>query len=407
VFRSPRAFSARAATGLPRVTIAALILAIAILAATIATLAATYPAAALAPRSAGGGSGLSGTNQLSAPTTTTSDGSGPRLSLARQVGQLIIATYQGQSPPASLLTAIQLGHVGAAILMGDNTSGGIQSTKRATAQMQGAAQKGGNAGLLIMTDQEGGAVKRLSGSPQYAAIDMANPTTAYAQGRATGELLRSTGVNVDLAPVADVIRVHGFIQKEGRSFGASPAVVSNAGCKFAAGLAGVGVAYTLKHFPGLGDAVWTTDTRAVSVTESASDIYQDDAAYRHCGHGPLALVMISSASYPHLTGSTPAVLDPKIYSHVLPLNGVTALPISDDFESGAIRAVSIQGPAKTAINAGLDMVMYADHESVALSAHTTLLADANDGALSRNRVLAASSRVLRLKQQLGLGAGNG
>jgi beta-glucosidase-like glycosyl hydrolase len=120
-----------------------------------------------------------------------------------------------------------------------------------------------------------------------------------------------------------------------------------------------------------------------------------------------ALHRISSASYPHLTGPTPAVLDPKIYSQVLPRDRVTALPISDDFESGAIRAVSTQGPAKTAINAGLDMVMYAGYESVALSAYTTLLADAHDGALSRNRVQAASYRVLQLKNHLGQGIGNG
>jgi len=370
---------AASASRLPRVTIVALVLA-------VATLAATYPAAALTPHSTSGA---------------------PRLSLAKQVGQLIIATYRGQKPPASLLTAIRLGHVGAVILMGDNTTNGIRATKLATAQMQTAARKGGNAGLLIMTDQEGGTVKRLSGPPDYAAINMANPATAYAQGRATGGLLRSAGVNVDLAPVADVIRVHGFIEQEGRSFGANPAVVSKAACKFAAGLAGAGVAYTLKHFPGLGDAVSTTDLRAVSVTESAANLYEDDAAYRRCGHGPLALVMISSASYTHITGSVPAVLDPKIYSQVLPGDGVTALPISDDFESRAINAVSTQGPAKTAINAGLDMVMYADYESVALNAYTTLLADARDGALSRIRVQAAASRVLQLKNHLGLSIGNG
>ena len=380
---------------------------IAALIVAVATLAATYPAAALAPHSSGGGTGISATKQPPVHATSASDSSASRLSLAKQVGQLIIATYQGETPPASLLNAIRLGHVGAVILMGDNTTGGIRATKLATAQMQAAARQGGNAGLLIMTDQEGGTVKRLSGPPDYAAIDMANPSTAYAQGRATGELLKSAGVNVDLAPVADVIRVHGFIQQEGRSFGANPAVVSNAACKFAAGLAGVGVAYTLKHFPGLGDAVATTDLRAVSVNESATNLYEDGAAYRRCGHGPLALVMISSASYPHLTGSVPAVLDPKLYSQVLPRDRVTALPISDDFESGAIRAVSTQGPAKTAINAGLDMVMYADYESVALSAYTTLLADAHDGALSRSRVQAASYRVLQLKNHLGLSNGSG
>jgi beta-N-acetylhexosaminidase len=373
----------------------------------VATLAATYPAAALAPHHTSAGTAISPTSEQRLLTATGSDASAPRLSLAEQVGQLIIATYQGDAPPTTLLSAIRLGHVGAVILMGDNTSGGIRATKLATGQMQAAAHQGGNAGLLIMTDQEGGTVKRLSGPPDYAAIDMANPSTAYAQGRATGALLKSAGVNVDLAPVADVIRVHGFIQQEGRSFGANPAVVANAACRFAAGLAGVGVAYTLKHFPGLGDAVATTDLQAVSVSESASNLYDDGAAYRRCGHGPLALVMISSASYRHLTGSIPAVLDAKIYSQVLPRDRVTALPISDDFESGAMRAVSTQAPAKTAINAGLDMVMYADYESVALSAYTTLLADAHDGALSRSRVQAASHRVLQLKNHLGLGIGSG
>jgi beta-N-acetylhexosaminidase len=380
---------------LPKVAIAVLMLA-------IATLVATYPAAALTSRAGSGGSGISATNQQTPAVTTPSGRGAAKLSLAKQVGQLIIATYKGKTPPASLLKAIQLGQIGAVILMGDNTAGGVRATAVATTQLQAAAKQGGNSGLLVMTDQEGGTVKRLPGPPRYAAVDMAKPATAYAQGRATGEMLKSAGVNVDLAPVADVVRVRGFIQREGRSFGTNPAVVSSAACGFAAGLSAAGVAYTLKHFPGLGDAVATTDTRAVNVSEPASELDADDAAYRRCGHSPLALVMISSASYRHLTGAMPAVLDPKIYSQALPQDNVTALPISDDFESGAIRAVAPLGPAKTAINAGLDMVMYSAYESVALSAYSKLLADAEDGALNRGRVQAASDRVLALKQRLGL-----
>jgi beta-N-acetylhexosaminidase len=326
-----------------------------------------------------------------------------RLSLSRQVGQLLIGSYTGQRPPASLLTAIRQGRLGAVILMGSNTAGGVSATRAAVANLQAAAKQGGNSGLLIMTDQEGGAVKRLAGPPSSAAIGMSNPATAYAQGKATGRLLLSAGVNVDLAPVADVIRADGFIEQEGRSFGSSPAVVALAACRFAAGLAAGGVAYTLKHFPGLGDAIASTDIKPVSVSEPAAEIYADDAAYRRCGHSPLALVMISSASYSHLTGSLPAVLDPKIYSQVLPLDGVTALPISDSFEGGAITALAGNAPAKAAINAGLDMVMYSGAESDALNAYGALLADARAGALHRDRVQAAAARVLELKQQLGLG----
>jgi len=97
----------------------------------------------------------------------------------------------------------------------------------------------------------------------------------------------------------------------------------------------------------------------------------------------------------------PAVLDPENLFTSPAAGWGDALPISDDFESGAIRAVSTQGPAKTAINAGLDMVMYGDYESVALSAYTTLLADAHDGALSRigcrrPPTVCSSSRASRL-----------
>ncbi len=386
---------------LPKVALAGLALG-------LATLAGAGAAAALQSRGGSGGSGIASTNTQTASTSTAPTPNTASLSLAKQVGQLIIATYQGQSPPASLLTAIQQGHVGAVILLGDNTARGITATQTATARMQAAARQGGNPGLLIMTDQEGGKVKRLPGPPDYGASAMANPATAYAQGRATGQLLKSAGVNVDLAPVADVIRVNGFIEKEGRSFGSSPAVVSNAACKFAAGLAAVGVAYTLKHFPGLGDAVATTDTQAVSVKESASQLHADGAAYRQCGRGPLALVMISSASYAHLTGSLPAVMDPKIYSQVLPADNVTALPISDSFQSGAINAVANKSPASDVDQrrAGHDHVRR-DRVPVALSAYSKLLADARAGTLSRSRVQAASARVLQLKAKLGLVSGTG
>jgi beta-N-acetylhexosaminidase len=319
------------------------------------------------------------------------------------VGQLIIATYAGTSPPASILGAVRAGQVGGIILMGQNTAGGVASVRAATNELQAAASAGRNPGLLIMTDQEGGEVKRLPGPPDGPASDLAAPAVAHAQGAATAALLRSAGVNVDLAPVADVTRTDGFMTQEQRTFGSSPTGVARAVCAFAHALAHSGVAYTLKHFPGLGDAATNTDGTPVSVTEPAAEIAADGAAYRRCGHGRLAVVMVSSASYPSLTGATPAVLSPKIYRAVLPKDGVDAVTISDSFESGAIAAV--QSPALRAINAGLDMVMYPDYESTSAAAYARLLADLQAGALSPHRVRAAAARVLTLKRNLGLGLG--
>ena len=323
------------------------------------------------------------------------------LSIPRAVGQLIIATYAGTSPPSSILNAARAGQVGGIILTSQNTAGGIASVHAATNELQAAASAGGNPGLLVMTDQEGGEVKRLAGPPHGPASEMGTAAVAGAQGAATAELLRSAGVNVDLAPVADVTRTDGFMTQEQRTFGSSPGSVARAVCSFAHALAHRGVAYTLKHFPGLGDAVTNTDDSAVSVTEPAAEIAADGAAYRRCGHGRLAVVMVSSASYTSLTGATPAVLSPKIYRTVIPQDGVDALTISDSFESGAI--ATVQSPALTAIKAGLDMVMYPDYESASASAYARLLADAQSGALNRRRVREAAARVLDLKRNLGLG----
>jgi beta-N-acetylhexosaminidase len=320
--------------------------------------------------------------------------------LRREVGQVIIATYAGEVPPPSLLADVQAGRVGAIILMGDNTVGGDSSVGAATSALQRAAAGGGNPRLLIMTDQEGGEVARLSGPPAVSAQQMGIRGKAYAyqQGVATGQLLSDVGINVDLAPVADVDRVDGFIEQTQRSFGSNPQAVARDACAFARGLESHGVAYTLKHFPGLGDAINSTDGEPVRVTEPLNQLTADDAAYRRCGHDPLALVMVSSASYAALTGNTPAVESPLIYNAVFRRDGITALPISDSFQSGAIDAV--RAPARNAIDAGLDMVMYPGTQSAAETAYGALLKCARDGALSRSRLRAAYERILQLKKML-------
>jgi beta-N-acetylhexosaminidase len=322
------------------------------------------------------------------------------MTVAQRIGQLIVGGYSGTKPPVMLLGAIEAGRVGSVILMGDNTGHSRSATAAITAILQRAARAGHNSGLLIMTDQEGGEVRRLPGPPDYAAAAMGEPQRAATQGYATAKLLRSIGVNVDLAPVADVGGTTGFMGQEQREFGTSAAQVATAACAFAGGLRRDGVAFTLKHFPGLGNAVQSTDDVPVDIGDSAATIRAKDAAYRKCGHGALALVMISSASYAHLTGSKPAVLSSTTYRRLLPSDDVKAVTISDSFESGAIRPWS--APARTAIGAGLDMVMYPDSEADTLHAASALVADVHAGHLSAQRVKQATAAVLALKAKLGL-----
>lgn len=315
------------------------------------------------------------------------------------LGQMIVASFAGTQPSQALLDRIRAGQIGGLVLFADNTAGGLTATRTLTAQLQHAAAEGGNPPLLIMTDQEGGEVKRLAGPPTLAAAQMKTSAVAFAQGRATGQLLRSVGINVDLAPVADVERVpNSFLGT--RSFGDSPAAVAELACAFASGVASEDVAYTLKHFPGLGRAITSTDVGPVTIDADPTSLRVDYAAYQRCGASPFALVMVSSASYPGLSVDVPAVMSPQIYRHELPIaiSGFHGVTISDDLEAPAITGQL--APARHAINAGLDLVMYAGTEAGSADAYPQLLDDARSGEIDASRLRAANRVIALLKARL-------
>jgi beta-N-acetylhexosaminidase len=312
---------------------------------------------------------------------------------------MIVARFTGPHPSQSFLARIRAGEVGGVILFSDNVSGGLTAARALTAELQRAARDGNQPPLLIMTDQEGGEVKRLPGPPTLSPAAMTSSAVAFAQGQATGRMLRSVGVNVDLAPVADVERVaESFLGT--RSFGSDPAAVAQRACAFAKGLASAHVAYTLKHFPGLGRATGNTDLGSVTVDVPAAVLRTDYQAYQTCAANPLALIMVSSAIYPTLSGPLPAVMSPAIYHRELPMatNGARNVIISDDLQAPAITREL--APARRSITAGLDLAMYAQTAQGSAAAYTTLLHEAKSGVLSTRRIDEAARTIVALKRHL-------
>ena len=251
-----------------------------------------------------------------------------------------------------------------------------------------------------MTDQEGGEVRRLTWAPPFlAAADMRSATVAQAEGTATGRALRAVGVNLDLAPVSDVVHVaNSFLGT--RSFGDEPLAVSERACAFGDGLASAGVGYTLKHFPGLGRALGDTDNEPVTITASAQEIRADYETYVRCASNPDGIVMVSNATYPALTGnSTPAVMSSEIYKtelgQIVGYNGVT---ISDALGAGALAHES--DPAERAIDAGLDLALYAGTEEESVNAYATLREDLRTGGIPRSRVEDAYNAIMALKAKI-------
>lgn len=311
---------------------------------------------------------------------------------------MIVARFLGPQPSRLFLARIESGQVGGVILFADNVSSSFSAARGLIQELQNAARRGGNPPLLIMTDQEGGPVRRLAGPPDLPPSEMVSDAQAFSQGQATGKLLRSVGVNVDLAPVADVERVDGFLGS--RSFGDSPSLVASRACAFAHGLASQGVAYALKHFPGLGRAIASTDDGPVSVDAPAAALREDYLAYLSCASNPLAMVMVSSAIYPNLTGPLPAVISPLTYTRELRIAVPTrdVVTISDDLQAPGLDGQA--SPARQAAEAGLDLAIYARTEQGSANAYQTLLLDLQRGNISMQRVRAATRAITALKNAL-------
>ncbi len=146
----------------------------------------------------------------------------PRLTLGQAIGQRFVFPYGGAAPPRRLEQRIRRGEAAGVILFGRNVRS-VAQVRRVVRRLQAIPRPAGlDAPLLVLVDQEGGPVRRLPGSPRRAAAQMRTAGTAGSSGAAAGRLLRSAGVNVDLAPVADVGRPRSALRRERRDLPGRP-----------------------------------------------------------------------------------------------------------------------------------------------------------------------------------------
>jgi beta-N-acetylhexosaminidase len=221
-------------------------------------------------------------------------------------GQRVIGSYPGLTPPASLLSDIGNGQVAGVIFFGENISGETQIAGVITQLRQAQAQSPVQVPLLLMTDQEGGLVRRLPGAPVLSEKQIGQSSdpvaAAAAAGTGAGQNLAGVGMNVNLAPVLDVYYKTGnFIDQYQRSYSSSPAVVSACGQAFITAQQQAGVAATAKHFPGLGSATknQNTDGGPVTLTVSLTKLHTiDEVPYPAAVGAGVKLVMVSWAMCP-------------------------------------------------------------------------------------------------------------
>lgn len=326
-------------------------------------------------------------------------------------GQRVIYSYPGLTPPSSLYTALSSGQAAGVIFFGENISSDSQIAGVVNKIRAAAAQSPVKSPPLLMTDQEGGLVRRLPGAPTLSEKQIGASSDpvgeASAAGTGAGQNLAGVGMNVNLAPVLDVFYQSGnFIDQYQRSYSNDPNVCAECGQAFITAQQATGVAATAKHFPGLGSATTTqnTDSGPVTLNISLTQLHTiDEVPYPPAISAGVKLVMVSWAIYPALDPNLPAGLSPAVVGNELRgRNGFTGVTITDAIEAGALTNFGTTGQrAVSAAYAGMDLILCSARDVTQGQAATSALATAlGNGQLDPTRFNAAANRVFMLRSQL-------
>jgi len=313
--------------------------------------------------------------------------------------------------PSALLDQISAGQAAGVIFFGGNISSEAQIASVVGQLVQAQQQSPVAAPLLLMTDQEGGLVRRLPGAPVMSEKQIgqsANPAAAASQaGTGAGQNLAGVGMNVNLAPVLDVFYKSGnFIDQYQRSYSNQASVVTSCGQAFITAQQQTGVAATAKHFPGLGSATKSqnTDAGPVTLTVSLAGLRaKDEAPYPAAIAAGVKLIMASWAVYPALDKTYPAGLSSAVIQGELRGRlGYQGVTITDAIEAGALGAFGSYGQrAVLAAQAGMDLLLCSAQDVSQGQAVTTALAGALDGGQLNSTIFnAAVQRVTALRNSL-------
>jgi beta-N-acetylhexosaminidase len=224
---------------------------------------------------------------------------------------------------------------------------------------------------------------------------------ATSEGRATGSYLKALGINMDLAPVADVPTFPGaFVWTQGRAFSFNPTTVAKYATAFALGVQSARVAATAKHFPGVGSAAVDTDNKLDVLRPTSAQLAGALTPYRTLIPRGIDAIMLSTAVFPAYDPTrTPTALSRRMVQRLLRgslhFGGVT---ITDAL--GTPTGHDERTAGTIAARAGADILLYTDSAPGELSA---LQAELRSGRLSLQEAQDSYSRIVALKRRVATG----
>jgi beta-N-acetylhexosaminidase len=332
-----------------------------------------------------------------------------RLSTQARIGQLFVVGIDGTRPSAETARLLRSWQAGGVILSGNNVGSAADLVALTTGLQRAAALP-----LLIATDQEGGEVARihvgLTPLPSAAFYGQhGSPDRVYADTLAQGKALKRLGINLNLAPVVDVLS-NPDSAIGSRSFGPNPTRAGQLAAAAIKGYQAAGIGATAKHFLGLGSVTTNADEALPVVTASRATLEARDLVpMRAAVKAGVDALMVTRVLLTALDARTTAYASPAIVQGVIRRElGFGGAIMTDSLLTNAV--VNGPGPATAAVAAlvaGDDILLLLREGGGVDVPHTQQALDAvrravAAGKVSMSRLNDAVTHVLQLKARLGL-----
>lgn len=319
------------------------------------------------------------------------------MSLDEKIGQLLLVRY----PDSNVFEAIEKYKVGGFVFFEKDFA---DKTKEEVQTMISSLQGKSDIPLLTAVDEEGGTVVRVSSNSNLASSPFSSPRELYLSGgfdliskdtKEKSDLLKSLGLNVNLAPVVDVSTDPSDYMYD-RTLGESTQLTSTYAKTVIEASKNSGVSYVLKHFPGYGNND-DSHTGVVMDNRSFSDIEVNDLPPFEEGINTGAeAVLVSHNTIVNIDNNNPASLSASIHNLLRSNLNFTGVIISDDLAMGALS--SIDNVAVKALLAGNDIIITTDY----VKSFNEIKEAVSNGTISEELINNALHRVLSWKYYKGL-----
>ncbi len=323
-----------------------------------------------------------------------------QMSLEQRVGQLFIIRCPQEGAQEDIVRYSPAGFVLFARDFKDETP---QSARNKIQEYQQASA----IPMLMAVDEEGGTVTRISRYPAFRSEPFLSPRKIYQQQGLQGiiatetekcQLLKSVGVNVNLAPVCDVTTDKNAFMFS-RSLGQSPQVTGDYVKTVVRLMRSQGVGAVLKHFPGYGNNTDThkgvaTDNRPLSRLEA-----EDLVPFAMGIEADCDAIMISHVYINAIDDKLPATLSEKVHLYLKEQMGFNGVIMTDDLAMQGITEVfGAEEAAVTAVLAGNHLLCSTDYPTQ----YNAVLNAVKNGQIPQSKVDEAALKVIKMKMNLGL-----